>query len=673
MSVETILDGLNEAQRKVATYVDGQAVVLAGAGSGKTHTLARRIAYLIEIGVPAWAITATSFTKKASREIKERVIQVVGSEGIHVRMGTFHSLCMSILLPNQEKLFEHGLLNQERFTILTEEDVLLKLTDLAMIFGITGKDEVRELNQKIGSWSNNHLLPASLTTEDASEAEILTYKEFILYKKNMGYVDYNDMLSLTLELLKKDETILDLWSKRIRYFLVDECQDLNDIQFELLYYLTSHFNNYMLIGDDLQSLYRFRGANVNNMINLAQEASTVDVLLLERNYRSTQTIVNTSNALIAHNVHQLEKVAYSENVVGNPVFVYISQDDTKEADYLIEMIQGYIAQGKKQYSDIAVIFRSNWVSRQIELALSSVGIPFEVRNGTSFFEKKEIRDIAAYLRVVNNPVDDIALNRIINVPKRGVGEGTVDKIKMYASENELSLFATLRHIQDVKGVSKKAKESILELVDIIEEARRFVFEGEAQSIHYLINLIIRRTNFLSQFDPLKTEDETRIDNLAEVSRIAMDFDNQLAFDRIQEGYEPIVSDSLSMFISGTSIFELDNIEDEDTEETKDRVTLTTVHSAKGLEWPVVFVVGLEEGTFPSYFSATKEDMEEERRCMYVAMTRAKEQLFLSYNERRYNFGTYKDCKPSRFLSELPKENLRVFGAKGRKTSEPTTD
>lgn len=675
-STSAILDGLNDKQREVATFVDGKAIVLAGAGSGKTHTLTRRIAYLIHLGVPAWQITAVSFTKKASREIKDRVLDVIGSPALDVKIGTFHSLCMRILLSNQQVLYRHGLLNQETMTILTEDDSSAKIKDFCFMFGITDDDSIKACQGKLNYWANNNISPDDLkNSPEENKDYILAYQEYIMYKYNAGYVDYNDMLSLTLKLLKTDEEVLNTWSRRIKYFLVDECQDLNNVQFELMFYLTSHFENYMLIGDDLQSLYKFRGANVNNMIDIKNIEPEIQTLLLERNYRSTQTIVQASNSLVSHNINQLEKVAYSEREKGHPIYAYVSPDETKEADFICEAIQGFVASGQYSYKDFSIIYRAGWLSRQIELALTSLGIPFDVQNGTSFYDRKEVKDIAAYLRIIQNPTDDIALARIVNVPKRGVGEGTLDKIKMYALENELSLYATMRHLNDIKGIRKTTKEAIASLLDTIQECREFIFASPNQSVHYLVNMIIRKTNFLDQFDPSKVEDETRIDNLAEISKIALSFDVELQRQMDSDDFDKLeYKDSLTRFIAGTALFEVDGDTNSDDDSEDNKVRLTTVHSSKGLEWPIVFVVGLEEGVFPSRRSETEEDIEEERRGMYVAMTRAKDILFVSYNQNRYFSGNVlTEQKPSRFLSELPKSHLKILGWKaGVATNEQSS-
>lgn len=663
MQPQDVLNGLNDMQKTVASYVDGKAVVLAGAGSGKTHTLTRRIAYLLSIGVPPWKITAVSFTKKASLEIKERVLGMMGTEAIDVKMGTFHAMCMRTLLPNQTALYRHGLLNQETMTILSEDDRNTKIQDICLMYGLVTDDEIALCKSFIGDWSTSGLKPLEVKTEPTSEVYLSVYREFVQFKKMFGYADYDDILSLTLDLLKLDDSILDKVSRNVQYFMVDECQDLNDIQFNLLFYLTSHHENYMLIGDDLQSLYRFRGANVQNMIGIKDIEPDIDVLLLERNYRSTQTIVNASNGLIGHNINQLDKTAYSERETGNPIYAYVSPDEVKEADYVVNAIQGFVSQGKYDYSDISVIFRSAWISRQLEMALSSVGIPFAIKNGLSFYERQEIKDIASYLRVIQNPTDDLALKRIINVPKRGIGEGTLDKIQMYAIENDVSLYAALQHLDDIKRITKKVKESVSDFLVTLDELRTYAFDSPSVSIHYLINMVIRKTNYIDMLNPEKIEDETRIENLAELAKIGLMFDSEWEA-KVQMGEDDEDhnrENALNRFIAGTALFDVDGVDDdEDVEDNK--VTLTTIHSAKGLEWPLVFIIGLEEGVFPSSRAVTIEDLEEERRAMYVAMTRAKDFLFLSYNQQRYFYNaTPSEQKPSRFLSEIPKQYLNIIG------------
>lgn len=653
---EQIFDGLNDSQKNIVQSIDGKYLVLAGAGSGKTHTLVRRLCNLIDIGVPSYNIVAISFTNKSSNEIKDRVFSLAGQPAVGINMGTFHSLCMRILLPNQDLLYKHGLIGQETITILDGDDSEKILKDYANLYGYTDTGSVKDVVSAINYWSNNDTQPDDV--EEAPQGYIDIYREYISYKRQVGYIDFNDILSLTLRLLLADSNILEKYSRRYKYIMVDECQDLNDIQFRLIMLLSSHWENYMMIGDDLQCIYSFRGSNVNNMMNIRDIDPDVQTLLLERNYRSTNTIVNASNDMVRYNRNQLEKISYSEKERGDPIFAYVASDESKEADFITEVILGYIANGTYEYKDFAIIYRSGFMSIQLEMAFAKAGIPYDKTNGTNFYDKAEIKAIASYLRCIQNPYDDVALENIINKPKRGVGGATLDKIKMHATENNTTLLDALKHVSDIPKIRKNTIAEINHLLELLDTWKAYVKEkGDELSIKKLINKIIRDTDFLSQYKEEKSEDEKRIDNLVELSEVAMKFDKEMAKEENDN------SKSLTQFVAGTSLFNVDIAEDGEEDEEKDdsRVTLTTVHSAKGLEFTVVFAIGLEEGNFPSSKSVTPEEMEEERRLFYTAMTRAEKTLFLSYNESRVVRHEFVKQRPSRFLSEVPKKYIHILG------------
>lgn len=644
--IDALLEGLNENQKRAATAMDGKYLVLASAGSGKTRVLTHRIAYLIELGVQPWEIVGISFTKKASNEIKERVAKLIGEKALDVNMGTFHSLCMRILIRHQEAL---GMSNM---TILDDTEAKKIISDIAVTFGYMSEDAVYEIKNSIDRWGNEGWTAEQVKQQGNNPEDIVNiYEEYSSFKRSVGYVDFNDILSLTHELFRFRPDILQQYSSKYKYLIVDESQDLNNIQFKLVQQLSSHHQNFMLIGDDLQSIYAFRGSKVDNIMNIRQFDAQVQTILLEQNYRSSQSIVKASNALIANNVNQMEKISYTENGEGSPVFIYDSIDETKEADFVVSVIEGLVKNKGMQYDDFAVLYRANYLSRNIELAFSSVGIPYEIVGGSEFYERDEIKTLVCYLRALDNEMDDLAHERILNKPKRGIGATTVNRISMYAAENNVSFFKALQHIEDIPKINKPTKGRILEFVDLLNQAKEMLRKPDATVLGLLKYMMIQ-TDFMAQYDVYKTEDLTRIQNIEELWNVAAQFDNKPKEELAEN--QTIVT----QFLTETALY----VQDDDPD-ARARVSLTTVHSSKGLEFKCVFVIGLQAGVFPSYLSTQQDDLEEERRLFYVAMTRAKEMLFLSFNRYKYNGGQKQEVQPSRFLKEIPEEYTRYLGQK----------
>ncbi|MBS7358591.1 MAG: UvrD-helicase domain-containing protein [Bacteroidales bacterium] len=430
----------------------------------------------------------------------------------------------------------------------------------------------------------------------------------------------------------------------------DEVQDLSSLQFKIMRQLSSHHGNYMCVGDDLQSVYAFRGGDVSNIMNINQIDPDIETILLEQNYRSTNNIIQASNGFIAHNKKQLNKVSFTENQEGLPVMVYESEDELREAEYIVTMIQGMIQSGEYKYEDIAVLYRANYLSQNIALTFSSAGIPYDVQNGFNFYEREEVKTLVGYLRILDNPLDDIALEYVLNRPKRSIGDVTVDRLKMYAADVNIPLSVALAHADDIPKVNKPTKQRIRDFADLLD-AMRAQLQNDPNIVR-LLHYIVKQTGLMKSYDVQRTKDIERIDNIQELFNIAAMFELKDK-EPLEEGQT-----SLSQFLTETALY----AKPETGEELVGKVTLISSHGSKGMEYPVVFIIGLEQGIFPSYHALDDIDnLEEERRLMYVSMTRAEKVLFLSYNKKRYSFGRMQHCKPSQFIEELPKEYVKFLG------------
>ena len=419
----------------------------------------------------------------------------------------------------------------------------------------------------------------------------------------------------------------------------------------LVQQLSSYHNNYVLIGDDFQCIYSFRGSNIHNIMDIRSYDPNIQTILLEQNYRSSDTIVRASNAFISHNKKQLEKVSFTENDKGHPIYLYESVDETREADFVVMMIEGLVKNNGYSFDDFAVIYRSNYLSRNIELAFSMAGIQYDIVAGNEFYEREEIKTLVSYLRALDNPMDDLAYERILNKPKRGIGDTTINRIKLYATEASIPFSKALEYIEDIPKINKPTKAKIAEFLDLITKGREQAKAASAK-VSDLLNYVILTTHFMGQYDVDRSSDMDRIQNIQELKSVAMAFD-QREKEVLEEGQT-----ILTQFLTETALY----VKQEE-EELLPKVSLTTVHSAKGLEYKCVFVIGMEAGTFPSRMVQTEEEFEEERRLFYVAMTRAKELLFLSYNRNRYKQGQVIPTGPSRFLGEIPIEFVRHLGKK----------
>lgn len=648
-----LVQNMNENQLKAILKTQGAVMVIAGAGSGKTRVLTNRIAYLIaEKNVLESNILAITFTNKAAKEMKERIYSLVGETSKYIWINTFHSMCVRILRQHIDLLGYN-----KNFTILdtSEQKIIIK-------------NIVKELNLSEDSYQPNNILKIisnsknsmiSVNEMKAQErfgfmknvAEI--YEYYQKYLKKNSVLDFDDLMLKTIVLFEKHPEVLAIYQNKFEYIHVDEYQDTNVIQYKLIKMLSEVHKNICVVGDDDQSIYSWRGACSDNIINFEKDYEDVEVIFLDQNYRSNSTILDAANAVIKNNTDRKDKALWSENKGGDKITVYSAANDKDETDDIAKKILDLKSQGI-DYKDIAILYRANYLSRSMENSCMAFGIPYKLIGSLKFLQRQEIRDLLAYMNVIVNRNDEFSLRRIINVPKRGIGASSMAKIDNYAEQYGLSLFEALKNI-DMIGVSKKIITNIHLLTQLIEKYS----QTEQYSIEDLIVGIYKDSGYESMLkESADAYAESRIENISELVSSAKQFSS--------------MNDNLIDFISEMSL-----TSDADDENEDDSVVLSTVHAAKGLEYRVVFIMGLEENLFPSIRDAeSSEDernkMEEERRLAYVAITRAKEKLFMSYANRRMQFGSIKNNKRSRFLDEVPNKLMHFesgFGATANDSGE----
>lgn len=636
-----LLEGLNPSQRQAVLTTEGRNLVLAGAGSGKTKVLSTRVAYLLEQGVDPWRILAITFTNKSAKEMKER-INKINNNSFKCWIGTFHSICNRILSTNVHQL---GI---DMFTLMDENDQKAIVKAAAVALGLeVDKTIVYNIQSQISKWKNEGIYPGqaqSQTQGDKDKQAVAhIYQQYEDMKAISNYFDFDDLLLKTVHLFQTNPELLGKYQNLFRYVLVDEFQDTNKIQFDLIEMLSGKHGNIFLVGDADQSIYSFRSAKIENILNYQNLHPETNIIKLQENYRSTQKIVNASNSLVNNNKMRLDREAFSVGEAGDDIHVFRFNDASREADFVARMIFNLQKAEGWNWKDFAVLYRMNFQSKHLELALRDNNIPYKIVGSTSFYDRKEIKDLVSYIRVIHNLADDYAIERTINVPKRSIGETTVKKVKQFAEGRRIPLFTALKNIDEVAAEQKINKPTVARIkayVELLEELNAYVSEQEVFSASRFIQQLLRKTEFMKQFDHEKEEDEARIENVTHLRDYARHWDGQ----------EKEVN-TLAQFVSEIS---LDTTEDEEDEE--DFVTLTSVHSAKGLEWSQTFVIGLEDGIFPHHRSKTsKSEMEEERRLMYVACTRAANRLFLTHSAYKYEYGSQRPIrqKPSPFLEEIP--------------------
>ena len=648
-----LVQNMNENQLKAILKTQGAVMVIAGAGSGKTRVLTNRIAYLIaKKNVLESNILAITFTNKAAKEMKERIYSLVGETSKYIWINTFHSMCVRILRQHIDLLGYN-----KNFTILdtSEQKSIIK-------------NIVKELNLSEDSYQPNNILKIISNSKNSmisvnemkaqarfgfmkNVAEI--YEYYQKYLKKNSVLDFDDLMLKTIVLFEKHPEVLAIYQNKFEYIHVDEYQDTNVIQYKLIKMLSEVHKNICVVGDDDQSIYSWRGACSDNIINFEKDYEDVEVIFLDQNYRSNSTILDAANAVIKNNTDRKDKALWSENKGGDKITVYAATNDKDETDDIAKKILDLKAQGV-DYKDIAILYRANYLSRSMENSCMAFGIPYKLIGSLKFLQRQEIRDLLAYMNVIVNKNDEFSLRRIINVPKRGIGASSMAKIDNYAEQYGLSLFEALKNI-DMIGVSKKIITNIHLLTQLIEKYS----QTEQYSIEDLIVGIYKDSGYESMLkESADAYAESRIENISELVSSAKQFSS--------------MNDNLIDFISEMSL-----TSDADDENEDDSVVLSTVHAAKGLEYRVVFIMGLEENLFPSIRDAeSSEDernkMEEERRLAYVAITRAKEKLFMSYANRRMQFGSIKNNKRSRFLDEVPNKLMHFesgFGATANDSGE----
>ncbi len=649
------LDQLNEAQRAPVLQKDGPMIVIAGAGSGKTRVLTMRIAYLMQQGVDAFNILALTFTNKAAREMKKRIADIVGSnEARNLWMGTFHSVFARILRAEADKLGYPS-----NFTIYDTQDSVRLVSAIIKEMQLD-KDvyKPKQVFGRISSYKNNLItVKAYFNDPELQEADAMSkkprlgeiYANYVDRCFKAGAMDFDDLLLKTNELLTRFPDVLSKYQNRFRYILVDEYQDTNHSQYLIVRALSDRFQNICVVGDDAQSIYAFRGANINNILNFQKDYEGVQTYRLEQNYRSTKNIVEAANSIIDKNKVKLDKVVWTANDNGPKVKVHRSFTDAEEGRFVAQTIFEEKMQQQRQNGHFAVLYRTNAQSRSIEDALRKRDIPYRIYGGLSFYQRKEIKDVLCYLRLVLNPKDEEALVRVINYPARGIGDTTVEKLTIAANHYKVSMFEVMEAIDriDLK-LNASAKNKLSDFVTMIKS---FQILNETHDAFFMTDLVAKKTGLVQELKKDATpEGIARIENIEELLNGIKDF---------TEGQKEVdgARGSLSEFMEDVALAtDLDNDTGDD-----DRVALMTIHLAKGLEFPYVFVVGMEEDLFPSALSLNaRSELEEERRLFYVAITRAEYQAYLTYAQSRYRWGKLSDSEPSRFIDEIDAQYLEYL-------------
>ena len=648
------LSQLNESQKLPTVHKNGPVMVIAGAGSGKTRVLTYRIAYLMEMGVDPFSILALTFTNKAAKEMKERIGLIVGETNAKsLWMGTFHSIFARILRSEAEYLGYSS-----NFSIYDTQDSERLISSIIKELKLD-KDlyKHRNIRNRISSLKNNlvtvkaYLNNPELVQQDKESRKPMFGKIYQTYVNRCfkaSAMDFDDLLLKTNELLNRFPEVLAKYQQRFKYIHVDEYQDTNHSQYLIVKALADKFENICVVGDDAQSIYGFRGANIENILSFQKDYPNSSVYRLEQNYRSTQNIVNAANSVISNNLNKLEKKVWTENEIGEKIELSETPTDSEEGRFVASSIFEAKHNLQLQNDQFAVLYRTNAQSRSIEDALRRKNIPFQIYGGLSFYQRKEIKDILAYLRLIINSKDDESLKRVINYPARGIGLTTLEKIQIYSNENNLTLFEVLENINNYEiNVNKGTKEKLFDFFSMIKS---FQISNENLNALEILNEVLKRVGIVNL---LKNEGSpeaiSRIENIEELINAVQDF---------IEGQKEIVdsSGSLSEFLEDVALI---TDLDKEVDNTKPKVSLMTIHLAKGLEFSHVYIVGLEEDLFPSALSSTtRSDLEEERRLFYVALTRAMKKVTISYSKTRYRWGKLNDCEPSRFISEIEEKYIK---------------
>ncbi|GEL11855.1 DNA helicase-2 / ATP-dependent DNA helicase PcrA [Flavobacterium glycines] len=653
--MQQYISQLNEAQRAPVLQKDGPMIIIAGAGSGKTRVLTIRIAYLMHQGIDAFNILSLTFTNKAAREMKNRIADIVGaSEAKNLWMGTFHSIFAKILRSEADKLGYPS-----NFTIYDSQDSLRAISGIIKEMQLD-RDiyKPKQVLSRISTFKNSLItVKAYFNDPELQEADAMSkkprmgeiYQAYVDRCFKSGAMDFDDLLLKTNELLTRFPEVLAKYQNRFRYILVDEYQDTNHSQYLIVRALSDKFQNICVVGDDAQSIYAFRGANINNILNFQKDYQGVNTYRLEQNYRSTRNIVEAANTVMEHNKTKLDKVVWTANEFGPKIKIHRSLTDAEEGRFVASTIFEQKMQNQMTNGQFAILYRTNAQSRAMEDALRKRDIPYRIYGGLSFYQRKEIKDVLCYLRLVLNPKDEEALMRVINYPARGIGDTTIEKLTVAANHYKRSIFEVMQNIDriDLK-LNSGTKQKLQDFVTMIQS---FQVINENQDAFYITDHVSKKTGLVQELKKDATpEGMARIQNIEELLNGIKDF---------TEGQKEVdgARGSLAEFMEDVAL--ATDLDKDTTDE--DRVALMTIHLAKGLEFPHVFIVGMEEDLFPSAMSmSTRSELEEERRLFYVALTRAEHQAYLTYAQSRYRWGKLTDSEPSRFIEEIDGQYLEYL-------------
>ncbi|WP_314004206.1 DNA helicase PcrA, partial [uncultured Paenibacillus sp.] len=652
IDIDQAVEKLNPRQREAVQATDGPLLIMAGAGSGKTRVLTHRIAYLIEKKrVAPWSILAITFTNKAAREMQDRVAALVGPGGQDIWVSTFHSMCVRILRKDIGRIGYSS-----SFTILDSADQLSVIRNVMKDRNIdTKKFEPKAIQAKISSAKNELLTPDRYEQKAGDYFDQIAANVYRAYQKRLksnNSLDFDDLIMITTQLFKEVPEVLEFYQNKFRYIHVDEYQDTNRAQYMLCRMLSDKHHNICVVGDSDQSIYRWRGADIANILNFEKDYPEARTILLEQNYRSSSNILNAANAVIKQNTGRKPKKLWTDKGEGSPITVYQAASEHEEGYFVTGEIRKNKQAGRK-FADHAILYRTNAQSRVIEEILIKSDIPYQIVGGIKFYDRKEIKDLLAYLRLISNPDDDVSLIRIINVPKRGIGDTTLAKVSSEAARRGESMYAVLADPDGI-DVAGKTRAALTDFHELIDNLARMV---DYLSVTELTEKMLEFIGYREELERENTlESKSRLENIDEFLSVTMDFER-----RNDEK-------SLVAFLTDLALIaDIDSMDRKDAaQDAKDAVVLMTMHSAKGLEFPVVFIIGMEEGVFPhSRAFMDNDELEEERRLAYVGITRAEEQLFLTCARMRTLFGQTKANAPSRFLQEVPDAVITVASPGGR--------
>ncbi|MEJ3419038.1 DNA helicase Rep [Acinetobacter baumannii] len=647
---------LNNKQEEAMKYTQGPLLVLAGAGSGKTSVITRKIAYLVQhCRIPAHRITAMTFTNKAAREMKERVTKLLSREEAKgLSVSTFHTFGLNLL-----RLELKNLPLKANFSILDADDckrILMDLMHRDNLSGAESKELIAKAMKKISDWKNDLILPEQAHSTCETPEDVQFAHLYQLYERNLrayNAVDFDDLIVMPTRLLQEKAEVRDKWQNRVRYLLVDEYQDTNTAQYILVKLLVGVMGQFTAVGDDDQSIYAWRGAKPENMALLKQDFPNLHIIKLEQNYRSTSRILKAANCVIQNNPHIFDKKLWSDKGHGEVIRIITCRNDDDEAERVVKDLLTHKLMNGKNWKDYAVLYRGNFQARVLETQLRQMQIPYKLSGGTSFFARAEIKDVMSYLRLIINPEDDSAFLRIINTPKRAIGPVTLEKLGLFAQENNLSLLGASSDQRLSMVLPKKAETQLHEFADFISTFTRELLEDDepVPKVRQMMNEA-GYIDYIREQSATPAQEKSKLDNIENLFSSIQNLINR-AEDVDEKNIESVIR----------KLVLLDMLEQQQEEEDTDKVNLLTLHAAKGLEFPYVYIMGLEEELLPHKNSIAAETIEEERRLMYVGITRARQGLTLTLAEQRKNGGQMKQMTPSRFLDELPQDELEWLGRK----------